>query len=478
MTLLIDGGIIGLILLGIHRFRSPRGAVGGNIIAAASLALAVLVVAARNDIVSPGLVVMLLALGAAIGWVVAVRVSMIQTPALVAFQHGAGAVAALLVCSIELVRTGGTGSGIEEVSGITGLVLGGATLTGSMLAAAKLANLVSQPPRSLRAHTAWLAGAFAGVVALSGVAMVGPVETLIPSLVSLAILTGVIGLLVSMRIGGADMPVLISFLNATAGLSAAFAGVVIGNRLLVAAGATVAASGSVLTLAMCRAMNRRLSAVFAGTGGSRAGVAPKAPAATAAPASETLLDARRSVSEESAFEAAVEECRQARSVIFVPGYGMAMAQAQHEVADLADWFEEKGSLVRFAIHPVAGRMPGHMHVLLSEADVPWDSLRELDINPEFSETDLCIVIGASDVVNPAATTLEDTPISGMPILQAHEARRIIVINLDERPGYSGVPNDLYDLSRTIAVWGDAKKSLRRLLGALSSREERAAATGV
>jgi NAD/NADP transhydrogenase beta subunit len=473
VALLIDAGVIVLLLLGAQRFRSPRGAVAGNSIAAVAVALAVLAVGLRHEILSPALVVGLVVAGAAIGCIVAIRVSMIQTPAMVAFQHGAGALAAFLVCFIELVRQAGEVGTVQTASGITGLVLGGATLTGSLVAAGKLANLMSQPPKIVWGHDVWLGGV---AIAVLGLAILAGGAGMVPLLLALLLLAGIGGLLVSIRVGGADMPVLISFLNATAGLAAAFAGVVIGNRLLVAAGATVAASGSVLTIAMCRAMNRRLLTVFIGTAKpSAANTAavgwPPALAATEGATDGAVPDSGSAPDRGDPFDRVLAAFRDARSVIFIPGYGMAMAQAQFEVVELARRFEAQGKTVRFAVHPVAGRMPGHMHVLLSEADAPWDKLRELDVNPEFAETDLAVVVGASDVVNPAAATLEGTPISRMPILEAHRARHVVVINLDDRPGYSGVHNQLYDMEHVVLLWGDAKASLRRLLEALAKEPE-------
>jgi H+-translocating NAD(P) transhydrogenase subunit beta len=464
VNLLIDFSIIALILLGVRQFRSPRGALRGNWIAAAALGLAVLTVALRHDLVSPRLVIGMLMVGSVLGWLLAVRVSMIQTPAMVALQHGAGGVAAFLVCFIELVRASGAQGGVEELSGIIGLVLGAATFSGSLVAGGKLANLIRQPPLVFRGHGWWVAGTAVTVLLLSGLAGWTSGSALVFLLALLILVSTGLGTIFSVRIGGADMPVLISFLNATAGLAAAFAGVVIGNRLLVAAGATVAASGSVLTIAMCRAMNRSLPAVFRGF---------QTPAAREAPIGPRDVIPGLEIEDDhgsEAFdpmEAAVEACRNARSVVFVPGYGMAMAQAQFEVVELARALEARGKSVKFAIHPVAGRMPGHMHVLLSEAEAPYDKLCELhSINSEFQKTDLAIVVGASDVVNPAAGTLQGTPISGMPILKAHEAGHILVVNLDDRPGYSGVRNLLYDRSNAIFLWGDAKQSLRSLIETL------------
>jgi NAD(P) transhydrogenase subunit beta len=272
----------------------------------------------------------------------------------------------------------------------------------------------------------------------------------------------------SIRIGGADMPVLISFLNATAGVAAAFCGIIIQNRLLIACGATVAASGSILTHVMCKAMNRNLWKVFVG-------IRPKIDAA-ATEVAKTCTDVVKASPPSVAVQEpdkrdlvalAIEVAKHANRVIIIPGYGMALAQAQLELVQLAKKLEEMKKEVKYAIHPVAGRMPGHMNVLLAEVEVEYDKLCEMEqINPEFAGTDLVLVVGACDVVNPAAINVEGTPISGMPILKAHEAKHIVVCNLDQRPGYSGVENPLYADPKTILLLGDAKITLGKLLQGL------------
>ena len=291
----------------------------------------------------------------------------------------------------------------------------------------------------------------------------------VAAMVGLVIVCVLLGVVVAIRIGGADMPVLISFLNATAGFAAAFCGVVLGNHLLVACGAVVAASGSILTHVMCRAMNRRVWQVFLGFQPTTTALQHAPPATetrTTAPA-KIETKATRNLSAEAA-----ALFRAARKVIIVPGYGMAVAQAQAEVVELAGWLQRRGAGVLFAIHPVAGRMPGHMNVLLAEADVDYDLLKEMDeINPQFCECDVALVVGACDVVNPAANSVPNTPISGMPILRADDAARVVVCNLDERPGYSGVPNPLYRDAKTLLLNGDAKASLRKILASLKTEGE-------
>jgi len=458
--LLTDLAIILLLFLGISRFKNPHGARQGNSMAAVAMLLAVLMVVYRQGVLDPALVTAGVLIGACIGCLAAMRVGMIQIPAMVAFQHGAGGVAAFTVSYIELQRHSLELMTVSIVSGVLGFVLGAATFSASMIASAKLANRLSSKPFTLPRHGLVLAGVSLTIVALG---LFGPVlnpqgwtfEYLV--LLALAML---LGILFSIRIGGADMPVLISFLNAAAGIAAALCGVVIGNRLLIACGAVVGASGSVLTHLMCRAMNRRLSKVFSGldlsTGELRTAAAAK--------------DAPKPQGEEASAEQAAEVLGSAEKIIIIPGYGMALAQAQFKVVELAKLLEARGKQVKYAIHPVAGRMPGHMNVLLAEAEVDYEKLFEMEaINPEFSGCDVAFVIGACDVVNPAAMEAENTPISGMPILLAHQAKHILVCNLDERPGYSGVNNPLYALNNAILLWGDANTSLCGIMDSLHER---------
>ncbi len=394
------------------------------------------------------------------------RVSMIQIPAMVAFQHGAGGVAAFLVSYVELTREAMAVTGVEEVSGILGVVIGAATFSGSMIASGKLSGVLKQTPVLLPHHSrALLATAVitVGLAVLSGVTEGAALHSSLLALLAFSILLGVV---FSVRIGGADMPVLISFLNATAGLAAAFCGIIIGNRLLIACGATVAASGSVLTHVMCQAMNRGLSKVFTGIAVPKGPLAPAlAMEASRGPASAEGEAEEARQPAEAPLARATRAVREAETVIIIPGYGMALARAQFETVGLARRLTEMGKEVKFAIHPVAGRMPGHMHVLLAEAEVDSDQLFDMDeVNREFKSADAVLVVGACDVLNPAAIQLEGTPISGMPILMAHE---VIICNLDAKPGYSGVANPLYDDAKTICLFGDAKATLTELLEKLA-----------
>ncbi len=484
IDLVADLGVIALLVAGIARFRTPGAARFGNHAAGLALLAAIVLVVVRSGIAEPSVVIIASTVGALIGVMVAFRTSMTGIPAVVAFQHGMGGVAAVLVSAIELTRATAEPTVAGKVSGLVGLVLGAATFSASLLAAAKLGNRMKQAPTRLGAHNVYLLALLLVVAALSVQYWVG--ATAVATIAAIVVAATVFGILFAIRIGGADMPVLISFLNATAGLAAAFCGVTIENRLLIVAGATVASSGSILTIMMCRAMNRSLANVF--VGGQRSIVhkpaaeapapapatdAPAAQVAEAAPAVQPVAadvaskaDATPAVSEaplEDRLDTVAKLARDAQKVIVVPGYGMALAHAQFEVVRLTKHLEEMGKDVRFAIHPVAGRMPGHMNVLLAEADVDYEKLCEMDdANREFPTTDLVLVVGACDVVNPASIDVEGSPLSGMPILLDHEARAIAVCNLDEKPGYSGVPNPMYRSERTWMLLGDALQTIQEI----------------
>jgi len=494
--LVIDIVIIAVLITGIGLFRTPPNARRGTLAASLAMILAIAAVLIRMDINRPELITAALVVGSLAGLGLALRVNMIQIPAMIAFQHGAGGMAAFLVSFVELWRGAETGIGaLPEVSGLAGLLIGAGTFSASLVASGKLANLLKPRPTVLRGHR-WLMLVL--MVAAIGLAVAGGLASgpaLVGILVAAIVAAAVLGVVAAIRIGGADMPVLISTLNATAGFAAAFCGIILSSYLLVAAGATVAASGSVLTQVMCKAMNRSLLKVFAGVRpasqqSSRPAGEP-APGPTAAgPSIEAIVESSGGAlvgsSAESSAEpsaepsspthadpqaAAVEALKNARRAIIVPGYGMAVAQAQFELVSLARKLQENGAEVKYAIHPVAGRMPGHMNVLLAEADVPYDQLVEMDeINPEFKEADLALVVGACDVVNPAAIEREGTPISGMPILRAMDARAVVVCNYDDKPGYSGVDNPLYEADSSILLWGDAKESLGALNALLEEAE--------
>ncbi len=468
MSLFIDFTVIVVLIFGIRQFRQPAGAKLGNLIAAFALLLAIILVLYRNGIIDVGVVVLSLTAGAVAGYALARAVDMIQVPAMVAFQHGAGGVAAFLVSLVELTRVGHSLNLVSEISGVLGLVVGSLTFSGSMIASAKLANKMVQAPQIFASHNLYVAVTGAALAGVGIAVFLVPAEIALFLYILLILLGAGFGILVAIRIGGADMPVLISSLNATAGLAAALCGMVIENQLLIAFGATVAASGSILTHVMCKAMNRRIGRVLFPE------YRKQAPAGTteskeAAPAPVDMKPVDTAVATGvDDFAEADTAIKEAHSVIIIPGYGMALARAQQEVATLAGELTARGKEVRYAIHPVAGRMPGHMNVLLAEAGVDYDMLVEMEeINQDFHRTDLVLVIGACDVVNPAAIAVEGTPISGMPILLACEAKKIICCNFDDKPGYSGVANSLYEQANTILLTGDARETVLNLLQMLN-----------
>lgn len=507
-TILVDLVVIVMFMAGFAQFRAPRGARRGNWTAAIALALATVVVLLRDPIHGWLVIVAAVVVGGGLGWTVAARVTMVQIPAMVAFQHGAGGVAAFLVSAVELTREPVIGMSVGKLSGLLGLTLGAATFAGSLIAGAKLMGTLQGTPVLLPRHGFLTVATLVLVAALGAGVGVGGPGVVVGGSIALIVVSMWLGFVVAIRIGGADMPVLISFLNAAAGLAAAFCGILIQSRLLVVCGAVVAASGGILTQIMCRAMNRRLMKVFLGFGSavsvrswlpaepteasSAAGKEHTAqPAEPIAQASAEKATTPRPIADTAGIadapgaagspepeptppaadphETAIALVREAKTVIVVPGYGMALAQAQFQVVQLARLFESRGTRVLFAIHPVAGRMPGHMNVLLAEADVSYDQLIEMEeANLRFKGTDLALVVGACDVVNPAAVQTEGTPISGMPILNVHDARHVLVCNLDARPGYSGVENLLYSRPNVVRLFGDAKQTLERIIAGVTA----------
>jgi len=457
LNLFLDFCVIGILILGIWLFHWPHRAKFGNLTAAFALTCAAGLVVYRNGTLYPGIVLLSLVIGSGAGYWVAKRVTMIQIPAMVAFQHGAGGVAAFCLSLAELMRGSQHLGLMNEISGLLGLAIGSLTFSGSMIAGGKLSNKLKPAPTILPNHTVLLMANLVAIVLLIIAAVYAPTGIRIVLYIFIILVSILFGVIFTIRIGGADMPVVISFLNATAGLAAALCGMIIENKLLISCGATVAASGSILTHVMCTGMNRSLFRVFIPIEHPRLKPAVNhEPPKIADPVEKNDL------------QGAVEIARNADRIIIVPGYGMAVAQAQFEVIDFANTLMAMGKTVKFAIHPVAGRMPGHMNVLLAEAGVDYDLLEEMDaINPEFKDTDLCLVIGACDVVNPAAIETDGSPISGMPILLAHESKHVVCCNLDDKPGYSGVKNPLYENDHTIMLLGNAKETIHQLLENLS-----------
>ena len=462
-----------LVLGGISMMSKIKTAVAGNILSAASVLTGIIITLLYNGIISVGSIYIYIAVGTLIGSALAVRVKMIEMPQLVALLNGIGGLASALVGILTLLGVGILESSYPVFSNITAVlavVVGITTLTGSLVAAGKLHKLLPQRPVIWKNHALILNGSIALLAA--AVIYSGFINTVLtPQLnTGLILVVGIafsalFGYAFSIRVGGADMPITISLLNSLSGVAGAIAGMAIGDILLVSVGGIVGASGLFLTQIMCRSMNRSLTDILTGKTSVTPKSTPKEQSVVPQQASPTAKDDLK--------PPPAQILRSARSVIIVPGYGMALAQAQHLVRRLADRLEANGATVKYAVHPVAGRMPGHMNVLLAEADVPYEQLFEMEvINPEFKTTDAVVVIGANDVLNPAARDATDTPIYGMPVLNADQAKAIIICNYDLSPGYSGVENPLYRKTAGVhLLLGDAKDSLNQLLSDFESNKK-------
>ena len=462
--------LAGLVLLGISMMSKVKSALWGNLLSCACMAAAIVLTIIRYDFSGKWLWLLVGLVPAAIaGAILAKKVKMIEMPQTVAMLNGFGGAASALVAAVTLTDGKAIGA-FEAVTAGIALVIGMVTLLGSILAAGKLAKWFNQRPVILKGHKTWvlLAGILAVLCILPLVLCQGNNGQLILFTLLCAVLAGAFGWLFVLRVGGADMPITISLLNSLSGVAGGIAGMAIGEPLLVAVGGIVGASGLILTEVMCRAMNRKLSAIL--TGATTVSAVPKAtdpvheekeePAEEAAPVEEATPVVDKEAEEKKVFEA----FKAAKNVIIVPGYGMALSQAQYAVRELKDALEAHGATVRFAIHPVAGRMPGHMNVLLCEVDIPYEDLFQMeDINDDFKAADVTLVIGANDVMNPAANTAEGTPIYGMPVLNVGDCGHVIICNFDLNPGYAGVPNPLYERTEGVALLiGDAKESLNKL----------------
>jgi proton-translocating NAD(P)+ transhydrogenase subunit beta len=450
-------------VLGLKGLSGPTTAVMGNRIAAAGMLLAVAATFFDRTFQEYGQTALWLtfggmAVGGVAGFAGGRLVKMTAMPQMVALFNGAGGGSAALVSILEYMHAGETG--VHEwgsvLSTVLGLIIGGVSFSGSAVAFGKLQGIISPRAYKYPGQQLVTIGVFAAVVLL-GLALVldaaGTVSidgvTILWIVLGLSLLFGVV---LVMPIGGADMPVVISLLNAYTGLAVAMAGFVLNNHLLIVAGTLVGASGTILTRLMSKAMNRSLANVlFAGVGSTAgAAVGPKS-------------DDGRTVREVSAEDTAIL-LGYAQQVIVVPGYGMAVAQAQHAVRELADLLESKGVTVRYAIHPVAGRMPGHMNVLLAEANIPYEKLYDMEqINDDFKNTDVALVIGANDVTNPAARADKSSPIYGMPILNVDQSRNIVVIKRSMRSGFAGIDNELYLDPKTGMLFGDAKAAVEKVV---------------
>lgn len=444
-----------LFIIGLKKLGSPATARQGNLWAAVGMLLAVVVTLLDQQVLNYQMILIAIAIGSVIGAIAAQKIAMTAMPQMVGLLNGLGGAASALVAIGEFLRvlhaSGTVGVG-ATITVILGVLIGGVTLTGSFVAFAKLQGLISGKPLTFPLQQPFNALLLISFLVCSGYLLVTPENQ--PIFLAMVALSSILGILFVIPIGGGDMPVVISLLNSFSGLAASAAGFVVMNNMLIIAGALVGASGLILTEIMCKGMNRSLPNVLfsAFGGGTSTGAAGGGGAV-----GEKIV--HRIGAEEGAMMLGY-----ARNVVIVPGYGMAVAQAQHSVRELADQLEGLGVEVKYAIHPVAGRMPGHMNVLLAEANVPYPQLYDMDdINPQLEETDVALVIGANDVVNPAARSDNASPIYGMPILEVDRAKHTIVIKRGLSTGFAGVDNELFYKDKTMMLFGSAKEIVGQLV---------------
>ncbi len=443
-----------LFIIGVRRGTHPTTAKQGNLIAAGGMAIAVATTLLLDGIGNWGLIAGGIVIGTAVGVVASIRVQMTQMPQMVALYNGVGGGAVALISWAEIrhgISLGGEIPLDELIPILFAAVVGSVSFWGSNIAFAKLQDLIPTRPLALPGQQVINVVLLIAIVAACVNLSVNNDDPSEGIFIGVLLAAALLGNLVVLPIGGADMPVVISLLNAFTGLSAAATGFALDNVSLIVAGTLVGSSGTILTMEMATAMNRSVANVlFAGFGG-----APAAGAGTGEERPHTSIGAQ---------DAAIK-LAYADSVVIVPGYGLAVAQAQHAIKELADELEKRGVSVNYAIHPVAGRMPGHMNVLLAEADVPYEQLKEMDeINGELPRTDVAVVVGANDVTNPAAKNDPDSPIAGMPIIEVHEANEVIVIKRSLSPGFAGIDNDLFYEPNTSMLFDDAKKAAADIAG--------------
>ncbi|HET7120009.1 MAG TPA: NAD(P)(+) transhydrogenase (Re/Si-specific) subunit beta [Solirubrobacterales bacterium] len=446
-----------LFIIGIKQGTHPTTAKRGNLIAAGGMAIAVVTTLLLDGVGNWGLIVLGLGIGTAIGVIASIRVQMTEMPQMVALYNGVGGGAVALIAWSEIRHGISIGEDFPLDSLIPIIfagVIGSVSFWGSNIAFAKLQDLI--PTRPIAAPGQQVINAVL-LIAIVVICVVLAVDHESPSqglFILLLVLAAILGNLVVLPIGGADMPVVISLLNAFTGLSAAAAGFALDNVALIVAGTLVGSSGTILTLEMATAMNRSVANIlFSGFGGAPSGGG----GGTGEERPHISIGAQ---------DAAIK-LAYADTVVFVPGYGLAVAQAQHAIKEVADQLEKRGVTVNYAIHPVAGRMPGHMNVLLAEADVPYEQLKEMEeINPELPRTDVAVVVGANDVTNPAAKNDPDSPIAGMPIIEVSEAGEVIVIKRSLSPGFAGIDNDLFYEPNTSMLFADAKAAASEIAAAI------------
>ena len=439
-----------IILFGIYLMSKVKTSVFGNALSAIAILIGIIVTFVIYDALPMYWIYIGLGIGAILGLILAYKVKMIQMPQMVALLNGFGGGASLIVGIFSFIEIGAGADVFSKVTSLLAVSVGVITLLGSLVAAGKLHKVLPQKPIILKNHQVYTTTFL--LVSITAI-VVGAIPGLINPTIALGatfVFSSIFGILFTIRVGGADMPITISLLNSFSGVAGAIAGLAISDALLVAVGGIVGSSGLLLTRIMCKAMNRSLFDILLG----KTTVVSKGPHKVVTIHHEEKI---RKVSYLDLF-------KESKNVIIVPGYGMAIAQAQHLVKKLADKLIANGANVKYAIHPVAGRMPGHMNVLLAEANVDYDDLYEMDdINPEFQNADLTIVVGANDVLNPAAREAVDTPIYGMPILHVDECKNVIIFNYDTKPGYAGVDNPLYEKDNVCLVLGNAFDTIANIL---------------
>ena len=439
-------------IFGIKMLSHPKTARKGNAIATLGMLVAILATLYAGELLDFKMIGTGVLIGAIIGSIAARKVEMTQMPQLVAIFNGFGGGASALVASAEFYSNfSANPSTFMLITIVLSVLIGTLTLTGSFIAFGKLQGFISSQPIVYPGQQ--LINAIFVLILLAFTFLLIQLPTELNYFYGILILAAILGITLTIPIGGADMPVVISLLNSYSGVAAAATGFVLMNNALIISGALVGASGLILTQIMCKGMNRSLAnVIFGAVGGDKENSNGKS----------QELNIKSYSTEEAAmiFDAA-------EKIIIVPGYGLAVAQAQHATREVAEWLEEKGKTVLYAIHPVAGRMPGHMNVLLAEANIPYESLKDLDeINPEFEDCDVALILGANDVVNPAARHDTSSPIYGMPILNVDKSRTVIVNKRSMNPGFAGIQNELFGYDNTIMVFGDAKDMLNNLMSDL------------
>lgn len=443
-----------LFAFGLKYLGSPVTARKGNILSASGMLLAVIATLAHGHIINYQWIILGVLIGSAFGALVAVKAAMTQMPEMIALLHGCGALAAVFV-DWTAYHTHGASDLTHSITLLLSIVIGGLTFTGSVIAWGKLSEKISGKPILFAGQRVVNIGIIIAIAVLSVMFVMNP--TRYDIFIALLVLSFLFGIFLVIPIGGADMPVVISVLNSYSGVVACTTGFVINNALLIVVGAIVGANGVILSIIMCKAMNRSLTNVLFG-------------------AFNKVVKKTGAVEKKEAKSMGVEDAflilENAKSVVIIPGYGLAVAQAQHAVRELGEFLEKNGCDVKYAIHPVAGRMPGHMNVLLAEANISYDQLMEMDaVNPLMENTDVAIIIGANDVVNPASRHDKSSPIYGMPIINADKAKTVFVLKRSMATGFAGIENELFYYENTRMIFGDAKQTVQALVAEFKSGQQ-------